>query len=344
MTSRVEVGQPRIHAADSAEARGLLETANRRFEAGQFPEAIVQYRALLDKNGNRTTNLIRYNLALALRRAERLDESSRELQTLIGDSSTTDALRRDASFLWVEVAMAQRNWFAAQTALDGISGKLEAAEELERSVKQAVIFRELGVLFKAEATLNQAWRFFQQLNGDDRNYLLQWGAEIRYLLAELSHRNFAALPIRLPQTQLEADLEQKAKALLVTQTRYFDTMKLGDPERASAAAYQIGLLYAQFYDVLLNAPTPSVLDQEGRSVYREELEKKIVTLLEKSLSLHRRNILMAERLGLHNQWIKRSIEQADALQKKIESREPIVVEPLEPKITPEANVVPRHVL
>ena len=49
-------------------------------------------------------------------------------------------------------------------------------------------------------------------------------------------------------------MEEKARLLLVAQRQYIETIKLGNPQWASASGYQVGSLYEEFYDAFIHAP------------------------------------------------------------------------------------------
>src|SRR4030095_4881891 len=128
----------------------------------------------------------------------------------------------------------------------------------------------------------------------------------QYNLAQITHERFRRSPIRLPEAQMDRDLEEKAALLLKAQRSYIDTIKYGNPGWASAAGFQVGSLYEELYDAFVAAPVPAELDKEAREVYVEELHKKIRILLEKSLRWYRENLLMVERLGVRTDWAEKT--------------------------------------
>src|SRR6202008_4359900 len=108
---------------------------------------------------------------------------------------------------------------------------------------------------------------------------------------------------------LARDLEAKARMLLVAQSRFLDAMRVDNVEWATAAGFQIGTLYREFYDDLVGAPVPAQLQGEAREVYLDEVKRQVHTLLQRAISIHEKNLLMAERLGEQNDWVRRSNEQ-----------------------------------
>jgi hypothetical protein len=144
----------------------------------------------------------------------------------------------------------------------------------------------------------------------------------RYHLGQITHERFRAIPLRLPEKQMATDMEDKARLLLAAQRQYIETIKLGNPQWASASGYQIGSLYEEFYDAFIHAPIPADLigeaNQEKREVYYEELRKRIRILLEKSLRTHEQNLAMLERLGVQNEWRDKSKVAFGKLQKMLD--------------------------
>src|SRR5262249_34694113 len=111
------------------------------------------------------------------------------------------------------------------------------------------------------------------------------------------------------------DLEAKARALLSAQSRYIDAIKVRDSNWATAAGFQVGSLYREFYQPLVEAPVPPRLSDEARQVYRDQVRRRLRRRLEKAASIHEKNLLMAERGGIRNEWVRRSSEQMEQLQK-----------------------------
>src|SRR4029077_18739193 len=122
--------------------------------------------------------------------------------------------------------------------------------------------------------------------------------------------------------QMAKDLDEKARLLLTAQRQYIETIKMGNPQWASASGYQVGSLYEEFYDSFVHAPIPTELmgdgNQEKREIYYDELRKKIRILLEKSLHTHEENLMMLERLGVQNEWRDKSKLAFAKLQKMLD--------------------------
>ncbi len=67
-----------------------------------------------------------------------------------------------------------------------------------------------------------------------------------------------------PRSRWPQDMDDKARLLLSAQRQYIETIKLGNPQWASASGYQVGSLYEEFYDSFVHAPVPPELMGDGQ--------------------------------------------------------------------------------
>jgi len=181
---------------------------------------------------------------------------------------------------------------------------------------------QLKDLDTAERTFSSALWYFQSIEKDERLQTDFYLGLCKYHLGQIPHERFRAVPLRLPEKQMGIDMEEKAHLLLTAQRQYIETIKLGNPQWASASGYQIGSLYEEFYDAFIRAPIPPELigpeNQDKREIYYEELRKRIRILLEKSVRTHEQNLLMLERLGVQNEWRDKSKLAFAKLQKMLD--------------------------
>jgi hypothetical protein len=167
----------------------------------------------------------------------------------------------------------------------------------------------------SERTLREAIALFKKHEQEERldtDFFIGMAA---YYVGEIAHAQYRALPVRLPEKRMADDLEAKARMLLVAQARYLDAMRMNNSEWATAAGFQIATLYRELYDDLVGAPIPPEFDAERAEIYRDEVKKRVKNLLNRAFSVHEKNVLMAERLGVKNDWVRRSNEQMEQLQK-----------------------------
>lgn len=202
----------------------------------------------------------------------------------------------------------QNNWPASAEVFARVleRGDLNADDRIEAIARRGFAQFNLNDLDTAEKTFRAAMVFKQKIETEERLSTDFYLAFSQYHLGQILHLRFRKAALRLPEAQLDKDLEEKAHLLLTAQRAYIDTIKFGNPAWASAAGFQVGSLYEELFDAFVNVPVPAQLDAEARAIYQEELHKKIRILLEKSLRWQRENLLMIERLGVTTDWAEKS--------------------------------------
>jgi TolA-binding protein len=295
----------RIDAFDAAE---LFEQAGRALSDKRFDDAVRHYQKLLkdfpDSSYVRPTH---YNLGLAQIGRKDWAAAVDSFKTLI-DKFPAHADAKDAFFQLGACYAEQKNWPASAEVFARILERkdLSADDRIEAIARRGFAQFNLDDLDAAEKTFRSAMVYKQQVDSEERLSTDFYLAFAQYHLGQIFHLRFRRAPLRLPESQLDQDLDEKARLLLTAQRAYIDTIKFGNPSWASAAGFQVGSLYEELYDAFVNVPVPSELDIEAREVYLEELHKKIRILLEKSLRWQRENLLMIERLGVATEWADRS--------------------------------------
>ena len=295
-------------AIESFDAEELFEQGGAALSAGQQDEAIGFYDKLLAKFP--TSHYARaalYNRGLAY--TDKKDwakaiDSFRALSEKYPDH--TDA--KDALFQLGACYAEQENWPASGEVFVRLLDRkdLTADDRIEAIARRGFAQFKLNDLDQAERTFRSVLAYRDQILTQERLATDFFLAFSQYHLGQITHERFRRSPIRLPEAQMDRDLEEKAALLLKAQRSYIDTIKFGNPGWASAAGFQVGSLYEELYDAFVGAPVPDGLDKEAREVYREELHKKIRILLEKSLRWYRENLLMVERLGVRTDWAEKT--------------------------------------
>ncbi len=192
-----------------------------------------------------------------------------------------------------------------------------------------------GELLAGERTFRQALRHFR---ANEREAYLDPGpaAEAEFRLAELAAGRFLAAPLRLPEAQMQTDLEAKAQLLLAAQAGFLRTMRWGDPEWATAAGYRIGKLYIDLHAAMEAAPTPDDLSAEEVQVYRGLLRERLAVLLRKALKVFEMTLGLAERTRSDNAWTRAARAEMERVEKQVLSQ----LEPVAPAEQPEPAAEP----
>jgi tetratricopeptide (TPR) repeat protein len=295
----------------------LFERAGAEYGEKEYARAVADFdRVAQDYPDSRFVVPSLYNAGLALEAEGDLSAAAARYRRITAEHpEDKDVL--DAWYRLGKVYADAKNFAAAvETWAQVLARKdLSLADRIEAMARRGVAQFSLRDYIAAERTFREQQAWYHAHENEERldsDFFLGMSA---YYLGEVAHEQYKALPVRLPERQMSKDLEAKARLLLVAQQRFIDAMRVQNPEWATAAGFQIGSLYREFYDDLVGAPVPANLTGEAREVYLDEVRKQVKGLLQKAVAVHERNILMAERLGENNDWVKRSNEQMAQLRK-----------------------------
>jgi TolA-binding protein len=303
----------------------LFEHAGKALAEKRYDDAVTSYDLLLKEFPGDTKYRLPslYNEGLAFQGKKDWAKAAdvfKKMQALAPASSDT----KDALFQLGATYAEMANWPASATVFAEILERkdMNADDKIEAYARRGYAQFQLKDLDTAERTFSTALYYFRSIEKDERLQTDFYLGLVKYELGQIPHERFRALPLRLPEKQMAKDMDDKARLLLSAQRQYIETIKMGNPQWASASGYQIGSLYEEFYDAFIHAPIPPELmgeaNAEKREVYYEELRKKIRILLEKSIRTHEQNLLMLERLGVQNEWRDKSKLAFAKLQKMLD--------------------------
>jgi TolA-binding protein len=290
----------------------LFEHAGAALSEKRYDDAIRDYDRLLKEFGDsRFAKAALYNCGLAFQGKKDWQTAIARFQKLAKDyAGTSDA--KDAMFQIGASYAELGNWPTSAALFAELLERkdLTADDKIEAMSRRGYAQFQLKDLDTAERTFSSAMYYFRSIEKEERLQTDFFLGLVKYHLGQIPHERFRAIQMRLPEKQMAVDMEDKAHQLLAAQRQYIETIKLGNPQWASASGYQIGSLYEEFYDAFIHAPIPPELigeaNSEKREVYYEELRKRIRILLEKSVRTHEQNLLMLERLGVQNEWRDKS--------------------------------------
>jgi len=309
---------------ESFDAAELFEMAGKALSDKRFADSARDYDRLLKEfPDTRYTKASLYNDGLAYEGLKDWQSAVARFQKLATDhADSSDA--KDALFQLGACYAELGNWPTSATVFAEILERkdLTADDKIEAMARRGFAQYQLKDLDTAERTFQSALWYVNSIASEERLETDFYVGLARYHLGQITHERFRAIPLRLPEKQMATDMEDKARLLLAAQRQYIETIKLGNPQWASASGYQIGSLYEEFYDAFIHAPIPDDIqgeaNQEKREVYYEELRKRIRILLEKSLRTHEQNLAMLERLGVQNEWRDKSKLAFAKLQKMLD--------------------------
>ncbi len=317
---------------EAFDAEELFERAGAALSAQKYDDAIRFYDKLLTSfPASSYARAGLYNRGLAQRDKKDWPAAIASFKA-VAETYADHADSKDALFQLGACHAEQGNWpTSGEVFIRLLERKdLNADDRVEAMARRGFAEFNLKDLETAEKTFRTVLEFRKKIEGEERLATDFYLAFSQYHLAQITHERFRVQAIRLPESQMERDLEVKAGLLLQAQRSYIDTIKFGNAGWASAAGFQVGSLYEELYDAFVKAPVPAEVTGEARQVYQDELHKKIKVLLEKSVRWYRENLLMIERLGVNSDWAEKSkIAYAKLLKL------------LDPNAMPEPQLAPR---
>jgi len=301
-------------SVDAYDAQELFERATTAYSEKRLDDAFANYKTLLDSFASSPqAKAAQYNLGLVYQDKLEWAKAATQFKSFI-ESHTESPDVKDA-FFQMGVSLAEaKDWPASEQAFLAILDRkdLSADDRVEALTRRAVARFNLDDLDTAEFVLKEVFFFKRRLEttNEERLETDYFLALAQLMLGEISHKRSNAVVLRWPEDQMKKDLEAKAMQLLEARRRYIDAVRYGNPRIASMSAFQIGMLFQEFYDSVMAVPAPKELGSasqgESRDVYREELRLKLRIVLEKALRGHEHNIELFERLGVETEWVTKS--------------------------------------
>lgn len=292
-------------------AEELFAGGEAAYAANEFARAARYFGRLADAfpdSPHRRAAL--YNAGLSLEKVQRWDEAAARFSDLADAAhGSGDAL--DAAFRLAEADYHRQRYADAVKTLTTIATRADLGlnRRLEAMVQQGICELESGKPDVAEATLRKALTTWGELHDKDEvdDY---FPAQAEFFLGEIYRLHYEDVKLDPDRTadQLANDLEYKAELLLSAQGHYLRAIRIGNGYWATAAGAQIGGLYENLYQQMVNSPSPKELNSEEAGVYRQELKKKIRVLITKAISIYERTLEAAERIGSQNPFVEKTRE------------------------------------
>jgi tetratricopeptide (TPR) repeat protein len=293
----------------------LFEEAGQRLDARDDDGALARYdRLVAEFPDSRHVPAALYNAGLACEGRGDFPAAAARYETLAARfPDTRDGL--DGLFRLGAARAELSQWSASAVLFERalVRTDLTLSDRVEAFARLGLARFEQGDRDGAERTLREGIAHYRQnelLERLDTRFFI--GLAHHYVGA-IAHARFRDVPVRLPEAQMEQDLEEKSRLLLAAQEAYIAAIRERDPYWASASGYRIGVLYRELHDALLAAPIPPELNAEAQQIYREELRKAVRPLLEKAIKVYDKTLEMAERVGVRNGWVEQSLEQLETM-------------------------------
>lgn len=200
---------------------------------------------------------------------------------------------------------------------------LVPSQRVEALTRRGYALYQLGDHEQADAVFAEADALYREATqgGEERFADTYFVAMARFYRAAILHLRFREIRVRLPEAQMQADFERKLELLEQAQEAYNEVVRARHIYWVSAAGYQLGSLFQEFYDAMMYAPVPDWLDEGQRRTYYLELEGQLRPVVDKAVWVFEQNLETARKLGYDNDFITRSEEQLAHLQAILLGRE-----------------------
>lgn len=318
---------PDIEAID---ADTLFEQAGQLLSGREYRRAVANYDRLLKEfPDSRLAASTLYNAGLCHEWLGEFDRAALRYAELIRRfGERKEAI--DAAFRLGGCHAELQNWPASAEVFKALQqrSELSIADRIEAMAREGLAHFRLGDERACRSTLEGALRYYKTVEAVERLDSDFFLAMIHYYLGALPHVTFRKLQVQAGP-ELAQSLDEKARQLLLSQARYIEAIKVKNAYWATAAGFQIGSLYREFYTVLLTSIPDFTREAQENSkklkitkdeaerqlvqVYMEEVHKAVKPLLTKAINVFERNILMAQRVGVESNWITKSRHQVGEL-------------------------------
>jgi tetratricopeptide (TPR) repeat protein len=214
-------------------------------------------------------------------------------------------------------------------------GEVAAADDQLPSTRVEALARQGYALFNldrfddADAVLGRADEVFEraQREQSERFSTYYFVGMARFYRGAILHRRFRDVAIALPENVMAQRFAEKLALLTRAQEAYNHTIKAKHMFWVSAAGFQLGNLFGEFYDALMYAPVPDWLDVKQRRTYYEELKKQLRPVVDKAIWVLEKNLETARRLGYESEFTAQTEVKLSHLQRVLGSGEATLGQP-----------------
>jgi tetratricopeptide (TPR) repeat protein len=298
--------------ATATDARTLFDEGNDALMQRQYDQALTAYeRLVVDFPGSALVPAAFYNAGIAWEGKADFPQAADRYRRAVAAAPAGSKDGRDAAFR-LGAVLAESKQFADSVAtfeklLD--TDTLDAEDRLEGLARLGYALVELKDYTGAEEVLRQALAFHKDAAARGEISSNYFASMAQYYLAVIPHRQFRAVPLRYPEEQMGRDLEHKSELFMLAEERYTRLIEgYPNPYWTTAAIYQIGLMYKEFWDDFMAVPMPPDMTPAGGKEYVKLLNqnKDLRKLLEKSLYVHEKNVVHSREVGLQSVWVDAS--------------------------------------
>lgn len=301
--------EPELTSVASAD---LFKQANDAAKAGNQRDAIARYRQLIEEfSDSQYAPVALFNIAAVYDAQADLTSTITTLEELV---AKYPASRESVDgHLYIAALQADHKLYAsAVTTLAAALARtnLTYADRIEAFARQGFCELEQRHEDRAQASLDAAiaeWRKAPRI--DDPYYI----AMAHYYRGELMHRRFLAVPVRIGDDEMVADLDAKRALAVQAYDRWRESLGFKQAYWATASGYQMSQIFVELWEAHVKAPYPKRIAVATRPTYVADVHNRVRDDLAKALEGHRMNVELAKAYGVETTWSKGSEQQAVAI-------------------------------
>lgn len=288
-----------------------IAAADAAFEDGDLPRAVAVLSGLLARPG-----LAPRQRADALWRLSEIYEALRDCRAVVRTlgrflDAASDDVRRIQAWMRKGACEAEIGDFAASReayarAREEGGERLGPAARIETYAREGYAAFEMGDLERAEKVLAEGDAYAAEILESTRLDDYYFVGMIRFYRGAIWHVRFRQVTIRSRRRDMARDFNTKMEYLAKAQAFYREAVRAKHMFWVSAAGYQMGQLFAEFYDAIMYAPVPNWLSARQREIYYEELRKQLRPALEKAIWVFEKTVETARRLGYTSPFVERA--------------------------------------
>ncbi len=323
----------------------LFKEANSFFKEKKYEEALAIYQTIENIGDGEAFFLSKYNQAVTYEKLAFLNKNSvfsENKSDLDKKNSDFSEKNRNSSYIDKAIKIYQfliQNFDSTEQLhidslmnLSDIYGNMKRWEKIEELIYKNIDkyrfsthkWDYLEILIRVQIALyyinnySESEMFFLKLNqtfkqNKERFVVLSY--QQRYFMSmsmfyygEILKHRFESIPIEGNEKTMAKILDQKANIVLSAQNYYISAIEYKDKYWATASGFRIGEMFYIYYNQIMDTRLPEKLSFQEETIYKEELKKKISTLLKKAISVLEENLKMSERSGEKNIWISQTVE------------------------------------
>ncbi|WP_181233838.1 tetratricopeptide repeat protein [Enhygromyxa salina] len=306
--------------ATSTDPSAWLDEAERALASGELARAATLFARYLGHDGSGERGRQAYaGLARAHELLGDFDAAIRAYDGFLarfGDDPTAHLMLARRGACEAQVLAWERSAASYAQVIELGGDALIPSQQVEALARQGFALYQLGQLEQADAVLANADAIYEAATsaGQERFSDTYFVAMARFYRAAILHLEFRKVRIRLPEAQMDADFEAKLALLERAQAAYNEVVRARHVYWVSAAGYQLGSLFEEFYDAIMYAPVPDWLDDAQRRTYYLELEEQLRPVIDKAVWVFEKNLETARKLGYDNEFIELTQAQLGHLQ------------------------------